>query len=86
MADIVLVEPGGREVHRFEASSRHTGPFQRGEFDGDPSRLDLSAREAPFFDPAVLAEQTARIEAALLHELASTIAVGTYDQLIAGIR
>ena len=85
-ADIVLVDPSGREVHRFDASSRRSGRFKRGEFDGDPSILDLSSGEQEYFDPTVLAEQTARIESALLDELAATIAVGTYDQVMAGIR
>ena len=76
----------GREVNRFEASSRHSGPFQRGEFDGDPRILDLDRNEAPFFDPNVLAGQLASIEGALLEELAAAIAVGTYDQVLAGIR
>lgn len=85
-ADIILVDPDGREVHRFEAGSRQVGPFQRGEFDGDPRILDLDDRRARFFDPNVLADQVASIEIALLNELAAAIAVGTYDQVIAGIR
>ena len=85
-ADIVLVDPNGREVNRFEASSRHSGPFQRGDFDGDPRILDLDDDEAPYFDPSVLADQMALIEGALLEELATAIAVGTYDQVLAGIR
>lgn len=85
-ADIVLVDVGGREIHRFEASSTRRGPFQRGEFDGDPRALQLDDRRAPFFDPRVLADQTAAIEGALLPELAGAIAVGTYDQVLAGIR
>ena len=85
-AHIVLVDTGGREVNRFEASSRHSGPFWRGDFDGDPRILDLDEDEAPFFDPNVLADQIATIEGALLEELAASIAVGTYDQVLAGIR
>jgi len=85
-ADIILVDTSGREVNRFEASSRRSGPFRRGEFDGDPRILDLDRDEAPFFDPSVLAGQVAQIEGALLDELAAAIAVGTYDQVLAGIR
>ena len=85
-ADIILVDTDGRELNRFEASSRHSGPFQRGEFDGDPRILDLDDDEAPYFDPGVLADQIALIEGALLEELAAAIAVGTYDQVLAGIR
>lgn len=85
-ADIVLVDTEGREVHRFEAASRQSGPFKRGEFDGDPRRLDLDRRRAPFFDPSVLAEQVAAIESGLLEELAASIASGTYDEVLAGIR
>ena len=85
-ADIVLVDAEGREINRFEASSTREGPFQRGEFDGDPRILDLDDRQAPFFDPGVLAQQTAEIEETLLHELAASIAVGTFDQVLAGIR
>ena len=85
-ADIVLVDPQGRELTRFEASSRQVGPFQRGEFDGDPRRLDLSDRYAPYFDPNVLADQMAAIESELLDDLAVAIAAGTYDQVLAGIR
>lgn len=85
-ADIVLVDPEGRELTRFEASSTQRGPFKRGEFDGDPRVLDLDDRLAPFFDPGVLAGQRAEIEGALLQELAAAVAVGTYDQVLAGIR
>jgi hypothetical protein len=85
-ADIVLVDDDGRELTRFEASSRRGGPFQRGEFEGDPRVLDLDQRRAAYFDPAVLSEQTAAIEGAMLTELAAAIAVGTYDQVLAGIR
>ena len=71
---------------RFSASSRQTGPFKRGEFDGDPSVLDLGRNEAPFFDPDVLADQVGRIEEALMEDLAVAIAVGTYDTLLSGVR
>jgi hypothetical protein len=86
VAEIVLVDPLGREIHRFEAASHQVGPFQRGEFDGDPARLTLSERHARFFDPHVQAAQVATIESALLDELAIAIASGTYDQVLMGIR
>jgi hypothetical protein len=85
-AEVVLVDPDGREVERFTASSTQTGPFQRGEFDGDPSRLPLDADEAPFFDPRVLASQVDRIEQALMEDLAVAIAAGTYDTVLMGVR
>jgi len=85
-AEIILVDPDGREIHRFEAESRQRGPFQRGEFDGDPRLLDLDDRRAPYFDPSVLADQVARIESAVLSDLAISIGVATYDQVLAGIR
>jgi tetratricopeptide (TPR) repeat protein len=86
LADIVLVDPSGREVGRFSASSAQRGPFERGEFDGDPSILDLKADRARFFDPTVLAGQVAAIEDAVLQELTTMIAVRTFDQVLAGIR
>jgi hypothetical protein len=86
VADILLVDAGGRELHRFQAASRRTGPFTRGEFDGDPRRLQLNDRQARYFDPNVFAEQQAVIEGALLEELAGAIAIGTYDQVLAGVR
>lgn len=85
-ADVTLVDPGGREASRFSASARQRGPFQRGEFDGDPSGLDLPRAHEPFFDPAVIANQMANVEGALMEELAVAIAAGTYDQVLAGIR
>lgn len=85
-ADITLVDPSGREVAHFTASSTQSGPFQRGEFDGDPSVLDLDGQRARFFDPTVIANQMAAIEGALLEDLAGSIAAGTYDQVLAGIR
>ncbi|MDX1493634.1 MAG: hypothetical protein R3253_06230 [Longimicrobiales bacterium] len=85
-ADVTLVDPSGREVNRFTASARQAGPFQRSEFDGDPSALDLPASHEPYFDPSVIASQMANIEGALLEELAVAIAAGTYDQVLAGIR
>ncbi len=85
-ADVTLVDPSGREAGRFTASARQSGPFQRGEFDGDPSALDLPRGHEPFFDPSVIANQMAGIEGALMEELAVAIAAGTYDQVLAGIR
>jgi hypothetical protein len=84
-ADIVVVDADGREIERFTASSSQRGPFQRGEFDGDPSRLPLSRNDEPFFDPDVLADQVGRIEGALLHDLAVAIATGTYDTVLMGV-
>jgi len=85
-ADIVLVDTGGREVNRFTASSTQDGPFERGEFDGDPGVLALEGDRSRFFDANVFASQVAAIEGAVLEELAVAIAVGTFDQVLAGIR
>lgn len=85
-ANVVIVDVDGREIERFTASSSQSGPFQRGEFDGDPSRLPLAPDEEPFFDGRVLADQRARIEGALLDDLAVAIATGTYDTVLMGIR
>lgn len=84
-AEVTLVDPSGREVDRFTASSRQTGPFQRGEFEGDPSVLDLGRGHAPYFDPSVIADQMAAIEGRLLEELAVAIAAGTFDRVLASI-
>ena len=84
--DIIIVDTSGREVERFTASSSQSGPFQRGEFDGNPARLPLEERDAPFFDPRVLADQTRRIEGAMLEDLAVAIAAGTYDTVLRGVR
>jgi len=85
-AEVIIVDANGREVERFNASSRQSGPFERGEFDGDPARLDLDEDEERFFDPRVLAAQVGRIEGALLEDLAVAIAVGTFDTLLSGVR
>lgn len=85
-AEILLVDPAGREVNRFTASSTQSGPFTRGEFDGDPAQLDLPPNREQFFDPTVIADQMRTIEGALLEELAVAIAVGTFDQILGGIR
>ena len=85
-AEVIIVDPNGREVQRFTASSSQSGPFQRGEFDGDPSRLPLGDDDAPFFDARVLASQVGRIEGALLEDLAVAIAAGTYDTVLMGVR
>jgi hypothetical protein len=81
-AEIVLVDTDGREVERLTASSRSSGPFQRGEFDGDASVLELPQRDAPFFDPDVLAAQVGRIEGDLMEDLAVAIATGTFDAVL----
>jgi hypothetical protein len=84
-ATVTLVDPDGREVQRFASSTRQRGQFQRGEFDGDPSRLPLRTNERPFFDPNVLGQQVGRIESALLEDLAVAIAAGMYDTVLSGI-
>lgn len=85
-AEIVLVDPDGREVNRLMASSRERGPFERGEFAGDPRILPLEGNHARFFDPAVLSGQMAQIEGAVMTGLAAAIATGTYDHVVAAIR
>ena len=85
-ADIVLVDPSGREIERFTASSRRSGLFRRGQFDGDPAVLELPERDAPFFDPDVFAGQVGRIERELMEDLAVAIATGTYDNVLSGVR
>jgi hypothetical protein len=85
-ANVIFVDGNGREVERFTASSRKSGPFQRGDFAGDPSVLPLRPDERPFFDAAILAEQTGRLEGELLEDLAVAIAVGTFDTVLSGIR
>lgn len=82
MADVVLVDHEGREVTRFRAEGRSSGPFRRGEFEGNHERLELSEAEAALFDPALLGEQVARIESALMEEVAVAIAAGTYDTVL----
>jgi len=84
-ANVVLVDGNGREVERFTSSSRASGRFQRGEFDGDASALPLRPDEEPFFDSAVLAGQVGDIEGRLLEDLAVAIAAGTFDTILSGI-
>lgn len=84
-AEILLVDPSGREVNRFTASSRQKGPFERGEFEGDPGELRLAGPKARFFDPAIISTQMAGIERALLDDIAVAVATGTYDQVLLGI-
>ncbi|MCA1791105.1 MAG: hypothetical protein LC667_14985, partial [Thioalkalivibrio sp.] len=81
-ADVLLVDHDGREVTRFRAEGRSGGPFRRGDFDGNHDRLELSEDDAVLFDPRALAEQTSRIEAVLMEELAVAIAAGTYDTVL----
>lgn len=85
-ANVVIVDVEGREVERFTASSSRSGPFRRGEFDGDPGRLPLDRDEEPYFDPRANADQIAGIEEALLEDLAVAIAGGTYDTVLRGVR
>ena len=84
-ADVVLVDHEGREVTRFRAEGRSGGPFRRGDFDGNHDRLELSEEDAVLFDVRALAEQTSRIEAALMEEVAVAIAAGTYDTVLGRI-
>jgi hypothetical protein len=85
-AEIIIVDRSGRELERFTASTSQSGPFQRGEFDGDPKRLPLDANRAPFFEPEVFVAQRTRIEEAMLEDLAVAIAAGTYDTVLMGVR
>jgi len=84
-ADVVLIDPTGREVTRFRAEGRSGGPFRRGAFDGNPDRLELDEGDRALFDPGVLADQSARVEAVLMQELAAAIASGTYDTVLGRI-
>jgi hypothetical protein len=84
-ANVTIVDGDGREVERFRSSTRQMGPFQRGEFDGDPAVLPLRTNEEPFFDSDVLAQQVGRVEEAVLEDLAVAIAAGTYDTVLSGI-
>jgi hypothetical protein len=84
-ANVRIVDVDGRELERFVSSSRQTGPFQRGEFDGDPARLPLRVNEEPFFDPDVIGQQVGALEEALMEDLAVAIAAGTYDTVLSGI-
>ncbi|MGE0158102.1 MAG: hypothetical protein AB7T31_01750 [Gemmatimonadales bacterium] len=85
-ANVIVVDTSGREIDRFEASSRRSGPFRRGEFAGDPDVLELPSNDAPFFDPDVFAGQVARIEDELMEDLAVAIASGVYDTVLSGIQ
>lgn len=85
-ANVVVVDVDGREVERFTASSSKAGPFHRGEFDGDPTRLPLNREEKAYFDPQTHADEVATIEGALLEDLAVAIAAGTYDTVLRGVR
>lgn len=81
-ADVILVDHSGREVTRFRAEGRSGGPFRRGEFDGNHERLEIGEEERTLFDARAQAEQAARIEGALMEELAVAIAAGTYDTVL----
>lgn len=84
-ANVVFVDRSGREVERFAAASRSRGPFRRGEFHGDASRLPLRPDEAPFFDETAQAQEIGRIEEQLLENLAVAIAAGTFDTILSEI-
>jgi len=85
LADIVLVDYTGREMTRFRAEGGFSGPFERGEFDGNHDRLELSDEERRFFDSRRQAEQHAALEQGLMDELALAIAAGTWDQVLSRI-
>jgi tetratricopeptide (TPR) repeat protein len=82
----ILVDVEGREIASFTAAAQQGGPFERGEYDGDPESLDLGSIEARLFDPEVQAGERRHIEQALLEELALNIAAGTYETVLAGVR
>lgn len=81
----ILVDVDGREVASFTAAARERGPFRRGVYEGDPSTLDLDADDDRLFSPDAQAAQRARIEAALMEELAAAVAAGTYDTVLARV-
>lgn len=82
VADIVLIDAGGREVTRFRAEGRTSGPFRRGEFDGNPDRLEVAEEDRVLFDPVWLADQVGRIEGELMAQWAVAIASGTFDTVL----
>lgn len=81
----ILVDVDGRELTSFTAAARERGPFRRGVYEGDPSTLDLAADDDRLFSPDAQAAQRARIEVALMEELAAAVAAGTYDSVLAGV-
>jgi len=80
-----LLDLSGRLVDRFGVEASAHGPFLRGEFDGNPERLELSEAERALFDPLVRAEQESRVQTALLDELAATISGATFEAVLATI-
>ena len=74
-----------RLISRSARRRSKTVPFQRGEFDGNPSVLPLKDSEKPYFDPTVLADQKGKLEQALLEDLAVAIAGGTFDTVLSGV-
>lgn len=82
----ILVDVEGREIASFTAAANQVGPFERGEYDGDPESLDLGSVEARLFDPAVQTGERRRIEEALMEELALNVAAGTYETVLGGVR
>ena len=81
-AEMRIVDLDGRTVARFDAVAREAGPFRRAEYDGDPWQLDLSNDEARLFDWNMQEDQWRAIERPLLRQLASAIAVGTFEELL----
>ena len=85
VADVILVDRSGREVAGFTVESHQAGPFERGEYDGNWDRLDLTDDEMDLFNPRALLAQKGPIEAAVMEELAVAIAGGTFDMILSRV-
>jgi len=84
-ADVLLVGLDGRAVAEFTITSQEEGSFREGEFDGDPSQLGLSSRNARIFDWSEWDDEWSRIRRSVIDELAVGITSGTFAEVLSWV-
>ena len=84
-ADVLIMNLDGRAVAEFTITALQEGSFREGEFDGDPWQLGLNNRNTRLFDWSEWDDEWSRIQRAVVEQLATGIAVETFEEVLAGV-
>lgn len=83
IAFTVIEVRSGRAARSGTCAVNATNDFERAEYDGDPSELELSARERRLFDPHWQRESARDAETHLLEGMTDVLARRVFNELLA---